>query len=413
MTEQSPTSLGRAGLWVGAASACANLLGFAFLAVLSRAYSPASYGEISALLGVGAIGSVASVAVQLLIARQIASGVRRDDVLPAQAALGLGFGLLAVVVVLVPVLQPLLHITSAQSLLWLGLLLVPFTVGGAVLGLLLGVERFVAYAAGLILISGARVVAGLVALVRHTSVPSTMAVLTAATVAAVVVMAVVAGDAWWWRLPVTSRLTEQARAFLGILSGIGAFMVLSGLDLLLARHFLAASTSGIYSVGNLFTKAGLWGPQFVAIVVFPRLSAGAGRSLVLKAVAAVTALGVVGLALTVALGPRIVTAVAGASYADAGEHTWLFATLGILLALAHLLLLSSLADRSGWASWAIWVAVAAEAAVVATVGNGSLTAVLVSATAVTAVLVVVGLARALRAPVVQERATSLVRFDAA
>ena len=190
-------------------------------------------------------------------------------------------------------------------------------------------------------------------------------------------------------------------------------MVLSGLDLLLARHFLDASGSGVYAIGSLFTKAGLWGPQFVAIVVFPRLSSGAGPGLLVRAVATVGAIGAVGVALTALLGVPIVTALAGGAYAGSGDEAWLFAVLGILLALVHLVLLSSIADRSSAASWAIWGAVVAEIALVALVGHGSLVGVLLSAISVTALLALLGLLWATRSRVPHRPLGSATRLDAA
>ncbi len=412
MTVESAPSLRRAGVLVGVTSGLANVLGFVFLAMLSRAYSPGDYGEISALLGLGAIGSVASVAVQLLIARQVASGRPRGQVISARAVLAVGLALFALTVGLAPVLQPLLHVQALSSFLWLGGLLVPFTLAGALEGHLLGAERFAGYAAGLLLISGARVVTGLFALGLHSAVPETMAILTLTTVVATAILGWVTGQGWWWRLPLRGAGLGSARELLAILSGISAFLVLSGLDLLLARHYLDPVGSGVYAIGNLFTKAGLWGPQFVAVVVFPRLSAGAGRSLLLRAVAVVTGIGVAGSVLTAALGPWIVTTVSGASYSQAGHYAWLFATLGILLALAHLVLLNAVAEHSHWASWGIWVTVAAEAVVVGTYANGSLPRVLLTSTLVVGLLVLVGLAMAVR-PQVRPPKTSALGVDAA
>jgi len=394
----SARSLGRAGVLVGVASAAANVLGFVFLALLSRAYSPAQFGEVSALLGVGAIGAVPAVAVQLLIARQLAAAPSGADVVSGRAVLALGSVLFAAVLLATPVLRPVLHIHATASLLWVGLSLVPFTVGGGLQGHLLGAERFRVYALGLLLVSGARVLTGGVALGARTSISTTMAVLAVATLGAVLVLAALTRVGWWWRPGRTHGWSREVRPFGVILFGIGGFLVLSGLDLLLARHYLVSRSSGVYAVGNLFTKAGLWGPQFVAIVVFPRLSAGAGRGLLVRAVAAVVVLGGIGIGLVAALGPWIVTTVAGDAYAAAGGYAWLFAVLGILLALVHLLLLGSVAEHSGWASAAVWVAVAAEVVLVATIGSGSVRAVLVSATAVTGTLVAVALIRRLRAP---------------
>jgi O-antigen/teichoic acid export membrane protein len=395
VSAQSPTSLGRAGVLVGGASALANVFGFVFLALLSRAFVPSAYGEIAALLGIGAIGAVPAGAVQLLIARQLAARGPDPRVLSGRAVLGLGVVLVLAIMAVSPALKAALHIHATSSVLWLSLMLVPLTVAGGFQGHLLGAERFHAYAASLLLINAARLVAGGFALASRSGVASTMAVLALATAVATVVVGQVTDVGWWWRAERTEGWAQHVREFGVIVAGIGAFLVLSGLDLLLARHYLDPTASGVYAIGSLFTKAGLWGPQFVAILVFPRLSAGAGSGLVLRAAAAILLIGVLGTGVALAFGSRIVTAVSGPAYADAGRHAWIFAALGILLALVNLLLLGSLAEGRGWVSWAIWIAVVAEMGLVASVGGDSLRAVLLCATGVTTALVLVGLGRLL------------------
>ena len=66
-------ALPRSGLVYGGSSLLANMLGYAFLAVLSRTLSPSEYGAAGALLGAGIISSILSVALQLVVARQVAT----------------------------------------------------------------------------------------------------------------------------------------------------------------------------------------------------------------------------------------------------------------------------------------------------------------------------------------------------
>jgi hypothetical protein len=54
------------------------------------------------------------------------------------------------------------------------------------------------------------------------------------------------------------------------LEGILALFLLTKVDLPLARHFLAASDSGLYAAGAIIAKVAYWGPQFL-VVVFSRV----------------------------------------------------------------------------------------------------------------------------------------------
>ncbi|MEP6762361.1 MAG: hypothetical protein ABJA93_13480 [Sporichthyaceae bacterium] len=81
MAEPAVRSRSRvAGPLYGAASLLANLLGYAFLVVLSRGLDPGQFGELGSLLGFGIVASVLSVALQLVVARQTAAASRGHGV---------------------------------------------------------------------------------------------------------------------------------------------------------------------------------------------------------------------------------------------------------------------------------------------------------------------------------------------
>src|SRR6266568_4483454 len=186
--------------------------------------------------------------------------------------------------------------------------------------------------------------------------------------------------------PATAALGREvgaaALAFLGLL-------LLTNMDLLLARHYLAAEPSGLYAAGAVVAKIAYWAPQFVATIVFPRLAteAAARRRLLARAAAAIAALGVA-LMVVVAAAPELaVTLPFGAAYRDVGPDLPLFAALGTALALVQLLLFSAIAAGDRKVHRLIGATVVVEVAVIALGPHHSVTGIVGAAlAAVTALL---------------------------
>ncbi len=220
------------------------------------------------------------------------------------------------------------------------------------------------------------------------SVAGAMAALAVGTFAA-------AAGLWWlsgpasWSVPGRSRdlLADLARAC----SAIAGVIVLSNVDLLLARHFLSPAESGAYALAALFGKACLWGAQFVPALVFPRLARdGSGRGLLLRSAAAAGGVGVAGiLVAAVAAGP-VVRAIAGddPGYAEAVALAVPFAVLGTLWALVQLALLAAVAGGDPRPGRLLWVVVAVEALIVTVGPHDSPAAILAVGLVCTSVLAV-------------------------
>src|SRR6266511_1237417 len=286
-------SLARAGLMVAPAMAVANGLNYAFNLVMLRLLEPAAYGALGALLAVILIGTVPGLALQGML-----QGVQRFGALAAALLLNAG-ARLAVGVGLVAAGHGVDGALAAS-------------VAGSVLAMLLPLTLLRPMLAGRGVPSGAP--------------PGGPAVPSGAPRPA----------------PATAALGREvgaaALAFLGLL-------LLTNVDLLLARHYLAAEPSGLYAAGAVVAKIAYWAPQFVATIVFPRLAteAAARRRLLARAAAAITALGVA-LMVVVAAAPELaVTLPFGAAYRDVGPDLPLFAALGTALALVQLLLFSGIA----------------------------------------------------------------------
>jgi len=389
MAQRGGTSLVRAGVLLGLASALATGLGYGLTVLLTRSYGPAEYGALGALVGVGLIAGVPAGGLQYVLARRTAAA----DLPPGaneraglQLALRVGIMLGGLVVVLSPAGDAFFHLGTPWPVVWLGAMLVPYSVQGALLGALLGHERYAAFAAGQVLAATARFAAGVAAAVLSLSVTGAMAALAVA-------MFVSTAAVWWlsspasWRAPGRPRdlLPDLARAC----SAIAGVIVLSNVDLLLARHFLTGDASGAYALAALFGKACLWGAQFVPALVFPRLARdGSGRGLLLRSGAAAAGVGAAGiLTAAVAAGP-VVRVVAGddPGYARAVTLAVPFAVLGTLWALVQLALLAAVAAGDPWPGRLLWVVVAVEALVIAVGPHDSASAVLAVSLACTSVL---------------------------
>src|SRR6266511_3513621 len=363
-------SLARAGLMVAPAMAVANGLNYAFNLVMLRLLEPAAYGALGALLAVILIGTVPGLALQAVVARHTAlrAGDRRavaelwSRTLVAVSWVSLGLGL--AVAAAAPALAAFLLNAGARLAVGVGLVAaghgvdgaLAASVAGSVLAMLLPLTLLRPMLAGRGVPSGAP--------------PGGPAVPSGAPRPA----------------PATAALGREvgaaALAFLGLL-------LLTNVDLLLARHYLAAEPSGLYAAGAVVAKIAYWAPQFVATIVFPRLAteAAARRRLLARAAAAITALGVA-LMVVVAAAPELaVTLPFGAAYRDVGPDLPLFAALGTALALVQLLLFSGIAAGDRKVHRLLGATVVIEVAVIALGPHHSVTGIVGAAlAAVTALL---------------------------
>ena len=391
MAQRGGTSLARAGVLLGAASVLSNALGYGLTVLLTRSYGPAEYGALGALLGVGLIGGIPAGALQYVLARRTASaglpaGANERAGLRLSVTVGTVLG--GLVIVLSPVADAFFHLGSPWPALWLGVMLLPYSVQGAMLGGLLGHERYAAFAAGQVLTAVARFAAGVVTALLTLSVAGAMAALAVGTFAAAAGLWRLSGPASW-SVPGRSRdlLADLARAC----SAIAGVIVLSNVDLLLARHFLSPAESGAYALAALFGKACLWGAQFVPALVFPRLARdGSGRGLLLRSAAAAGGVGLAGILAAAAAAGPVVRAIAGddPGYAAAVDLAVPFAVLGTLWALVQLALLAAVAGGDPRPGRLLWVVVAVEALIVTVGPHDSPAAILAVGLVCTSVLAV-------------------------
>jgi hypothetical protein len=385
-------SLAQGGVVLGVAAVVANLVAYLFTVVLTRSFDAAAYGALGSLLGAGLVGVVPSTAMQYVVARRTAVrrlGRTENDQAGLRLATWIGAGVFGVAVVLSPAADPFLHLDNPWPVVWLGAALFPQTVQGALLGGLLGHERYVAFGGVQVLTAVLRLAGALVGVRLGLSVAGVLAVMAVAN-------GLSCAAAWWlsgpasWRCGGGVRQADLLGDLLRSCSAIAGVVVLSNVDVLLARHFLPRVDSGAYALASLFAKACLWGAQFVPMLVFPRLARDAGRGLMLRSVAAVTAVGGGGIVVAALAGEPVVRLVTGGNpeYERVIGLVPGFAALGTMWALVQLALLAAVARADPRPGRLLWALVAVEAAVIALGPHRTIGQLLAVGAAVAATLMV-------------------------
>ena len=365
----SPRAFARSGAVLAIATVIANLLGYAFAVVLSRALGPGGYGALAALLALGMIGSIPAIALQLVVARELVS----TDTVAAvwlKTSLVLGAALLALFWAIAPVAQAYLGLASPLPVLWIGVALLPTTATGALQGVLLGRQRYGGLAASYLLLAGLRFAGGCVAAATGTGVSGALAAAAAGTAVACLAVAVVTASKEPILGPAPAEAIEMGvrqrlDALVAAASATAAILVLTSLDVILARHFLTASDSGHYGVGALFAKASFWAPHFIAVLSFPLLASRDSRRRAFVISASLTlAIGcsvVLGAGLFARL---VIEATVGGAYDDVEALAARFALLGVLTAILQLLLYAGLARRSRRVELLVWIGIGVQLVVV-------------------------------------------------
>jgi O-antigen/teichoic acid export membrane protein len=172
-----------------------------------------------------------------------------------------------------------------------------------------------------------------------------------------------------------------------------AFFVLSNSDILVARTVLDAQQSGLYAGGLILAKAVLFLPQFVVVLVFPSMSAAAGRQGVqTKALALILAMGLLVTTGAALLAPLAVVFVGGNEYAELEPLIWAFALLGTILAVVQLLVYGVVARQHSAGIYVLWSGLGALLLASTAVDSlrGMITTVLVVQSSVFLILVVLG-----------------------
>lgn len=377
------------GTMVAAGMVGMNVAIYGFTVAAARTLVPAELGALVALLGVLLMGNVVSLGIQAVTARRIAVAPQdRADVVGVVLRVTVTAALLvgAVVAAASVVLVPLLRLESAWPVVLAGLTLVPLTIMGSQAGIAQGSERW-RILTGIYLANGVgRLVCGAVAVLVVPSSTSAMVGIAIGAWAPVLVgLPLLRGHL---RDPHgVSRRPLVRETLLGS-HALLAYFVLSSLDALVARNRFEPHEAGLYAAGLILSKAALFAPQFVSVVLFPDLARDETRRARLQAVLAVIGLGALAVAGTAVLPRLALVLVGGAPYEEIAGRLWLFALAGSCLAVVHLLVFDALARHAHGVVVLVWAA----AVLVVAIAYGfdvHLTGLVSTVAAVSAVLAVV------------------------
>ena len=381
----------RAALSAGAvpiAFLLANAASYALLVVAAHRMSSSDYGKLSSLLGLLLITTIPMLALQTVTARRAATGAGANGIV--RGSVEVAAISTALMCALSPAIAVFLHLHSVVGIVLVAATIPATALLGTAMGAAQGLRRFTRLAALLLTSTGGRSVGGLIGLlIGHTTDATLVGVLIGTSAAAIGVIA--------FGRPLRSyrsSLIDRDRA--GVVHETfyaayahGTFLVLTSLDVLLARHVLSSADAGVYSVGSVVTRATVWLPQSVILILFASL-AQQQRAAARRSVITVVALAAVCAAGAAALGPLVVTVVGGSKYHELDDTVWLYAFLGGLLAVLQLAMLAGLAQRSARRATLLWATIVVDVAVVVAIGHDvtptQLVATLLSVTSASALV---------------------------
>jgi O-antigen/teichoic acid export membrane protein len=362
----------RGGAVIAVAMGVMNVTTYAFTILAARLLGPVEFGALAALMGLLLVLNVLSLGLQATGARRIAAapdgrtGIEQAVMRTTyRCAAVLG----ALTLLAVPLVSGVLNLNSWTVAALVAVTVVPLTVMGGQAGILQGDRRWSSLAAIYLAMGVGRLAFGIVALVVE---PDTLGAMVGVTVGAFA--PVVVG---WWALrnanreraaaPETATAPDETTETVstgGLLREVFhnshallAFFALSNVDIVIARNVLDEQQAGLYAGGLILTKAVLFLPQFVVVIVFPSMSSvQSARRMNLKALGIVLAIGAATVVGAAVLSGLAVTFVGGPQYADLRNQLWLFAGLGTLLAMLQLMVYNVVARQRQRAVFAIWTA---------------------------------------------------------
>lgn len=403
---------------LAAATLLSNVLAYALYLVLNRALTPDDLGAVAALINLTVISGVLALALQLVAARHVATATGRtsggttasapgEDTAAATEASALATGALlglvatAVVLVASPLVAAAFDLDGVVPAVLVGLVVLPTYLTYAAQGCLHGRERFGALGLVFVVVAAGRFLAGSGAALAGWGVTGVLALtVVAAWLAAGLALALVPGGVRALRQHLR---TTWVRAVLHGATATSALLVVTNMDVPLARTFLAAEESGEYAVVALFSKAAYWGPAFLATLFYPRMARATTRRSALWAVGSTAVIAVGGVLVAALLAEPLVRLVGGPGYAHLAPLVPLLTASGATWSVAQVLVYWRLSRGDHRLGYAVWTVAAAVAGVVVLWRHDSVAEIASTVLAGGLAVVAYGLVQLARTPGVSAR----------
>lgn len=339
----------------------ANVVNYASGLVFSRVLEPVGFGELTSLLALAMVIAVPLGAAQTVVAERVATARAAGDeqrlrylirlALGHVAALGLAAG--ALYVVAIPLVIEVLDIREPGPAIALAPFIVLSFVSPVALGVLQGMERFMAFGLVILAIAASRIAFGVPWALSGGGAGGAIAG------QALGLLVVSVGVGWRYKAWLLRRGTGAAtrgltrRLDLAALSASGAFVafaLLSNLDLLLARVYLDGHDAGIYAALATVAKVVIFLPSAVAVILVPltvrdRATLGSGQRTLRISAAVVAATAAISVVLAVLIPGLVVRVMFGAEYEAAKAGVLPAVLAGAGLAMLNLLCVYSVAIR--------------------------------------------------------------------
>ena len=372
-----PSGLLKHGGWsLVVATTGVSGLNFVFHVLISRLLGPSQYGALNAVLNIISVLAVPLGAVQLAVTQAVITGAGSGRMslrgLTVKAAC---WGVVAMVATeaLAPLTDGFLGLNSPLANLAMGVWILLAVVGAVLQGALLGELRFVPVAVAsfigggvLRLVSGALLVSGGFGVGGAVTATVVGQAFTTGVLLLVARRDVLAKGL----APVLISLRDTVLS-IGALAGC---TTLAGIDVFLARHFLAHVAAGFYAAGATAGHIAMFLPGALVSVAYPRLvSAGrtgvSVRRTLTETLGMVTAIGLAAFVVLAAMPGLVVDVLFGRRYADAAGLVGIIALTSVFLGLISVLTYFYVARRS-LAALSSWAGVALVCVLVAVLHGG-------------------------------------------
>ncbi|HEV7938686.1 MAG TPA: hypothetical protein VGP18_11790 [Solirubrobacteraceae bacterium] len=337
----------------------ASITNYASNIIFSRLLSPASYGDLTALIAFSVIVAVPTGAAQTMVAERIAvlmAEGKHDQArylirhaLAHVAAIALILGL--VYAVCIPLIKPALGLQAIGPAIALAPLLVLSFFIPVAYGLLQGMERFVALGAILLAIAMSRIAIGVPLVLAGGGAGGPLIGQTLGCILALGVTAYISRNHLLRRGTGAARSGLRRRPDQRTLAAGGVFIgfaLISNLDVLLAKLMLPAHAAGEYAALATVEKIVIFLPGAIAIVMVPSAAkakhADGSAGEVLRMAALLVSITTLLVAVPAALAPHLLLELMfGAKYVNAAAGVLPIVCAGAGLALLYMLVVYTVA----------------------------------------------------------------------